>query len=39
MDTTVGLEELVVPLGLDLVFLVREERRVAITGGPNARGA
>lgn len=39
MDTTVGLEELVVPLGLDLVFLVREPRRAAITGGPNARGA
>jgi hypothetical protein len=39
MDTTVGLEELVVPLGLDLVFLVREGRRVAITGGPNAPGA
>lgn len=39
MDTTVGLEELVVPLGLDLVFLVREGRRVAITGGLNARGA
>ena len=39
MDTTVGLEELVVPLGLDLVFLVQEERRVAITDGPNARGA
>jgi hypothetical protein len=39
MDTTVGLEELVVPLGLDLVFLVRKGRRVVIIGGPNARGA
>lgn len=38
MDTTVGLEELAIPLGLGLVFLVREGRRVAITGGPNARG-
>lgn len=39
MDTTVDLEELVVPPGLDLVFLVREGRRVAIIGGPNARDA
>jgi hypothetical protein len=39
MDTTVGLEELVAPLGLDLVSLVREQRRVAITSSPNARGA
>jgi hypothetical protein len=38
MDTTVGLKELVTPPGLGLVFLVREGRRVAITGGPNARG-
>jgi hypothetical protein len=39
MATTVGLEELVVPLDLDLVFLVREERLVAIIGGQNARDA
>ncbi|KAH8778951.1 hypothetical protein BGZ57DRAFT_761172 [Hyaloscypha finlandica] len=38
MDTTVGLEELAIPLGLGLVFLVQEGRRVAITGGPNAPG-
>lgn len=38
MDTTVDLEKLVVTLGLDLVFLVREGRRAAITGGPNAQG-
>jgi hypothetical protein len=38
MDTTVGLEELAIPLGLGLAFLVQEGRRVAITGGPNARG-
>lgn len=39
MDTTVGLEELVVRVDLDLVLLVREGRRVAITVDPNARGA
>jgi hypothetical protein len=39
MDTTVGLEGLVVPLGLDLVFLVQKGRRVVIIGGSNARGA
>jgi hypothetical protein len=38
MDTTVGPEELAVPLDLVLVFLVREERPVVITDGPNARG-
>jgi hypothetical protein len=36
MDTIAGLEELVVPLGLELVLLVREGRRVAITGDLNA---
>jgi hypothetical protein len=39
MDTTVGLEKLVEPLGLDLVFVVREGKRVATTGGPNALDA
>lgn len=39
MDTIVALEELVVPLGLDLVFPVREGRHVVITGGPTAQGA
>lgn len=39
MDTTVGLGEVVAPLGPDLVCLVREGRRVAITSGLNARGA
>jgi hypothetical protein len=39
MNTIVGLEELVVSLDLELVFLVREGRRVAITGDLNARGA
>jgi hypothetical protein len=39
MDTTVGLEELLVPLGLDLAFLVREGRHAAITGGLNVRDA
>jgi hypothetical protein len=39
MDTTVGLEGLVVPLDLDLVFLVRKGRHVVIIGSPNARGA
>lgn len=39
MDTTAGLEELVAPLGLDLVFLVQKGRHVAIIGAPNARGA
>jgi len=38
MDTIVGLEELVVLLGLDLVFLVREEKHVVITGGLDALG-
>ncbi|KAF2801434.1 uncharacterized protein BDZ99DRAFT_553252 [Mytilinidion resinicola] len=37
MDTTVGPEGLVTSLGLDHVFVVREERRVATRGGPNAR--
>jgi hypothetical protein len=39
MNTIVGLEELVVSLGLELVFVVREGKRVAITGNLNARGA
>lgn len=39
MDTTVGLEEVVVLLDLDLVFLVPEGRCVVIIGGHNARGA
>jgi hypothetical protein len=39
MDTIVGLEELKKFLGLDLVFIVQERRRVAIRSGPNARGA
>jgi hypothetical protein len=38
MDTIVGLEGLVVALGLDPVFRVRKGRRVVIIGGPNARG-
>ena len=39
MNTIVGLEELVISLGLELVFLVQEGRCVVITGSPNARGA
>ena len=39
MDTIVGLEELALLLGLDLVFHVQEERLVAITGGLNVRDA
>ena len=39
MGTIVDLDELVVPLGPDLVFLVPQERRVATTGGLNAQGA
>src|SRR4051812_42401389 len=39
MDTTVGLGELVVPVGPDLAIPVREERCVAITSDPNAQGA
>lgn len=40
MDTTVGQEELVVPVpvALDLVSLVPDVKRVAITGGPNVPG-
>jgi hypothetical protein len=38
MDTTVGLGELAVPSGPELVSLALEERWVATTGGPNARG-
>ncbi|PIG90117.1 hypothetical protein AARAC_001926 [Aspergillus arachidicola] len=37
MDITVGPEELVVPFGLDLVLHAREESRVAIISGLNAR--
>ena len=39
MNTIVDLEELVISLGLELVFLVQEGRRVVITGSPNAPGA
>jgi len=39
MNTIVGLEELVISLGRELVFLVQEGRHVVITGSPNARGA
>jgi len=39
MDITVGPEELVVPLGLGLVSLVPEEKRVAIIDGLDVRGA
>ena len=39
MDTTVDLEKLLLAIGLGLVFLVRERRPVAITGGRNALGA
>ncbi len=38
MDTTVGLEERAVTLGLGLVFLVPEGKRVVIIGVPSARG-
>ncbi len=39
MNIIVDLEELIISLGLDLVFLVQEGRRVVITGSPNAPGA
>ncbi|RAQ51718.1 hypothetical protein AFGD_006027 [Aspergillus flavus] len=39
MDIIVDPEELLVPFGLDLVLHAREERRVAIISGPNARDA
>jgi hypothetical protein len=39
MDTTVGIEAMEKLLVLDLVLLVQEGRRVAITGGLNALGA
>jgi hypothetical protein len=39
MDTIVGLVEVVASLGLDLVFRVQEEKRVAITSGQNVRDA
>ena len=39
MDTTVALEELVLQLGLDLVFLVQRGRLDATTSSPNAQDA
>jgi hypothetical protein len=39
MNTIVDLEELVISLDLELVFLVQEGRHVVITGSPNAQGA
>jgi hypothetical protein len=39
MDTTVGLDDLVVQLDLDLVFLAQRGRRAAITSGPDVQGA
>ncbi|KNG85755.1 hypothetical protein ANOM_005732 [Aspergillus nomiae NRRL 13137] len=39
MDITVDPEECEVTFGLDLVLPAREERRVVIISGPNARGA
>jgi hypothetical protein len=39
MDTTVGLEELLLLHSPDLVFLVRGRSPVAIEGNPTARGA
>jgi hypothetical protein len=39
MNTIVDLEELVISLSLELVFLVQEGRSVVTTGSPYARGA